>query len=123
MTKLEEVLEQRGSRYGDFKDNAELAQKLLRIVQQSPGAKRLTPVHTEAIHMIFHKISRMVNGDPWYNDNMVDVAGYAKLLEGFINAHNENNASYEKAMDNLVHPPKLAPDSHVYSPVMLEGGE
>jgi len=104
--KIEKVLEQRGSRYGDFKDNAELAQALLKKTLDAPGAKRLTPVHIEAVHMIFHKISRMVNGDIWYDDNMTDVEGYASLLKGFQIAHNEANE-----------------EVNIFSPQMIEGGE
>ena len=34
----------------------------------------------EALFMIAHKIGRIVNGDPWYADSWVDIAGYAKLV-------------------------------------------
>lgn len=30
--------------------------------------------------MIFHKIARILNGDPNYADSWVDIAGYAKLV-------------------------------------------
>lgn len=34
----------------------------------------------EALFMIAHKIGRIVNGDPWYADSWIDIAGYAKLV-------------------------------------------
>ncbi len=30
--------------------------------------------------MIFHKIARIINGDPNYADSWVDIAGYATLV-------------------------------------------
>ena len=42
----------------------------------------------EAIDMIFSKLARILNGDPNYADNWIDIAGYATLvadrLEGKI---------------------------------------
>jgi len=34
----------------------------------------------EAVEMIAHKLGRIVNGDPHYDDSWVDIAGYAKLV-------------------------------------------
>jgi hypothetical protein len=34
----------------------------------------------EAMDMIFHKIGRILNGDPNYADSWIDIAGYAKLV-------------------------------------------
>jgi hypothetical protein len=34
----------------------------------------------EALEMIAHKIARILNGDPNYSDNWIDVAGYATLV-------------------------------------------
>jgi hypothetical protein len=40
--------------------------------------------------MIMHKVARILNGDPNYADNWIDIAGYATLvadrLEGDIGA-------------------------------------
>lgn len=75
------ILEERGSRYGEYKDNAEVAQSLKRILRhamQSNG-RQFTEVHLESLSMISHKLSRIVNGDPNYADSWVDIAGYAKL--------------------------------------------
>ena len=37
-------------------------------------------VHREALEMIVHKIARIVNGDPNYIDNWIDICGYSKLV-------------------------------------------
>jgi hypothetical protein len=34
----------------------------------------------ESIHMIQHKIARIICGDPWEKDHWVDVMGYAALV-------------------------------------------
>jgi len=82
-----DTVEQRGSRYGSMEDNAILTQALMDCVLLKANAG-LSPVHLECLHMIFHKISRMVIGDPMYADNAHDIAGYATLLEQFINEQN-----------------------------------
>jgi hypothetical protein len=35
---------------------------------------------SEALEMICVKMARIMNGDPLYRDNWVDIAGYAKLV-------------------------------------------
>jgi hypothetical protein len=80
---IQETLNTRCSTYGSFDINAELTQSLMAYIPMT-----LSNVHLEAIHMIFHKISRMVNGDQWHLDNAHDIAGYATLLEDYIRLHN-----------------------------------
>ncbi len=82
---IKDTLTQRGNRYGSFEDNAELTQSLMELVESK---RKLPHTHKEAIHMIFHKISRIVCGDLWYADNAHDIAGYATLLEEHINQFN-----------------------------------
>jgi hypothetical protein len=86
------TLEQRGGRYGTFEANAKITQLLMRVLSTGTNFELLSDVHKEAYHMILHKIGRSVNGDPWYDDNMHDVIGYANLLEDFIKEHNANQS-------------------------------
>jgi hypothetical protein len=81
---IEKTLIIRGSRYGTFEDNADITQALMAIIEESPKAHELTNLHKECLHMIFHKISRMVCGDPMYVDNVHDIGGYAKGLEDYL---------------------------------------
>lgn len=78
---VEVTLAERGSRYGDFSDNAELSQCLEQACKNHAGYGNLTTLHREALKFIFQKISRIVNGDPNYADNWHDIQGYAKLVE------------------------------------------
>lgn len=76
----EEVLKERGNKYGSFEGNAYTTQNMFQIALYGENADKLTHSHKEAIHMILHKISRIVNGDPNYDDNWVDISGYAMLV-------------------------------------------
>jgi Domain of unknown function (DUF6378) len=78
------VLAQRGSQYGAFETQAMLAQFLKDNVRQHLGGYNwndMSCMQREAIDMILHKVSRIVNGDPNYKDSWTDIIGYAKLIE------------------------------------------
>lgn len=77
------TLSERGSRYGKFKDHAEVTQTLKAIIKSKMGSKwdhELNDDQREALEMIAHKLGRIINGDPNYADSWVDIAGYAMLV-------------------------------------------
>ena len=88
---LENTLAERGSRYGDFTDHAELAQELQNVMRgfRKPGPQgqivnpwaKLDSVKRQALTVIADKIARILSGDPNYTDNWHDIQGYAKLAE------------------------------------------
>lgn len=84
------ILNERGKRYGTFEGHAEIAQfyKTGLMGFLDSRNKFLANDQQEALDMIFHKIARIINGDPDYADSWIDIAGYAKLvadrLEGKI---------------------------------------
>lgn len=73
------VLAERGAAYGDFTDQAALSRVLKYHVMEHDGYGRLSMVQREALDMILHKISRIVNGDPNILDHWVDISGYSML--------------------------------------------
>ena len=79
---LSQLLDQRGNRYGTFKGHAEITQDLKSLIrgELAKRNKHLAPDQLEALDMICHKIGRIVNGDPDYDDSWVDIAGYAQLV-------------------------------------------
>jgi hypothetical protein len=84
---IEETLAQRGERYGEFAQHAELSQALhqtiLRHYYKTHGGTEATPLPpymVEALQMISHKLARIANGDPFYDDSWKDIAGYAELV-------------------------------------------
>lgn len=81
-TSTEDLLIERGNRYGKFKDHAAITQALKQQIRQALAARvyTLADDQQEALEMICHKIGRIVNGDPNYVDSWADIAGYAKLV-------------------------------------------
>lgn len=78
MADIAEILTERGNRYGPFAGHANVTMSLKRIIYQHE--RKLADDQIEALHMIAHKIGRILNGDPNYADSWADIAGYAKLV-------------------------------------------
>ena len=81
MSDIEETLKERGSRYGDFKYHGKLSQELKECMKSGLSWSKLDPDQKEALEMIQHKVARILNGDPNYDDSWRDIAGYATLIE------------------------------------------
>jgi hypothetical protein len=94
---IEETLKERGARYGRFMDHATITQNLKSVAldfvnsrQAFAGHKHPLPPYMdddqrEALDMIFHKIGRILAGDPDYADSWHDIAGYAQLVADRLN--------------------------------------
>lgn len=76
---LDQVLQERSDRYGRFIDRAAITQSI-KHAMASPGWYDLACDQKEALETIATKIARILNGDPDYIDNWVDIAGYAMLV-------------------------------------------
>ena len=77
------MLAERGSRYGAFKTHAEHTQAIKRLLIKLMGKAKwdaLADDQREALEMIAHKLGRITNGDPNYDDSWRDIAGYADLV-------------------------------------------
>lgn len=77
---LATVLSERGSRYGTLMSNATISQNLKEILHNSTNWEAMPPDMKEALHMIVHKISRIVEGDFNYDDSWIDISGYSTLI-------------------------------------------
>lgn len=77
---IQNTLQQRGERYGDFSSVAEITYQLQEVLKRSQ-ASVMTSSQIIALDMICNKMARIVNGDPSYIDNWHDIAGYATLVE------------------------------------------
>lgn len=80
MADINDTLKERGNRYGDFTGHAVITQNLKRVMVDTSGWRKLTDDKKESLEMIAHKIGRILNGDPDYDDSWVDIAGYAQLI-------------------------------------------
>lgn len=83
---LERTLEERRKKYGCYSDICNTAQsfkytadniihtRIARDYTSYPSYMR------EGLDMIFHKLARILHGDPAYKDNWTDIIGYSKLV-------------------------------------------
>ena len=78
---IEDILKKRGNNYGTFEDNASTTQAIKEVMQNSKYWAGMSDSKKEALEMVAHKISRIINGNPDYVDSWVDIQGYAKLGE------------------------------------------
>lgn len=84
---VDSILDERGKRYGSFMGHATVSQDIQAIIREGfynnvnvDSIDDIDEDMAEALFMIAHKIGRIVNGDPWYADSWIDIAGYAKLV-------------------------------------------
>lgn len=82
---IESLVTERGNRYGKFADGAKIMRSLKAVMHNTDGWSRLTDSQREALDMIQHKTGRILNGDPAYDDNWKDIAGYSKLIADELN--------------------------------------
>lgn len=78
---IEQTLEERGKRYGEFHEHARICQRIKEAMAMEKGWERLQPDMKQALEVIADKIARILNGDPYYVDNWHDISGYATLVE------------------------------------------
>jgi hypothetical protein len=83
MDQIKAVLNERGNRYGDFIDHAGICQAIKDAMAKTSGSKweHLPPVQKQALDVIADKIARILSGDPLYDDNWIDIQGYARLVQ------------------------------------------
>ena len=79
-TDIKAMLAGREARYGSFEGHARISQDLKEVMHERSGWDRLKPDQREALEMVQHKVARILNGDPTYADNWIDIAGYATLV-------------------------------------------
>lgn len=79
---VEEILLERRKTHGDYTHQADVCQRLKRIIHSNTGLNKnpLTATQLDALEMIAMKMSRIVTGDPNHKDSWVDIAGYATLV-------------------------------------------
>ena len=73
---LDIILKTRSNSHGPFHKQARISQTLKETLVDVD----LTSYQREALEMIFHKISRVLAGNPDFSDHWVDIAGYATLV-------------------------------------------
>lgn len=79
-TNIQDILAQRGGRYGTMMSNGKTAQALKATLREGGNYDLLADDQKECLEMLAHKMSRIVNGDPNYSDSWIDLCGYAQLI-------------------------------------------
>lgn len=77
---VDNMLSERGKRYGRFSGHALVSQEIKSVLGRSASFSEMNASQLEAMSMIVHKIARIANGDPNYIDSWADIAGYAQLI-------------------------------------------
>lgn len=93
---INEILEEREARYGDFRDVAKISQNIMDNLRSGASFYELDYDQLEALAMISNKLARVVNGDVTYEDSWRDIAGYATLVADRLLL--ENSLSTEKGL-------------------------
>ena len=77
---VEKLLESRGGTYGKYTSVSQISQDLKKVMRESPNYSTMPAPLQESLDMIANKISRILNGDPLYEDSWRDISGYATLV-------------------------------------------
>lgn len=93
---IDKMLVERGTRYGKFEEHARITQAIKAAMADSPNWATLPQHMKESLEMNAHKIGRILNGDPYYDDSWQDMIGYTKLVLDKIHADSAAKTS-EKA--------------------------
>jgi hypothetical protein len=73
------LLVEREKTHGSFEVHARITQGLKEEMEDEPTFEKLSDRHKESLHMIVHKIGRILAGNSNFKDHWDDIAGYAKL--------------------------------------------
>lgn len=98
MPEINDILKERGSRYGDYRVQAQTAQRIRDAFEASPNWEILPDYMKEGLSLITTKFSRMLTGDMLYLDNVVDLIGYLTLMKTEMEKDHE---TYEKHMADV----------------------
>lgn len=78
---IDDTLETRGTRYGEYIDLATISQGMKDILTTGASYQLCDADMRESLAMICQKMARIVNGDPFYRDSWHDIVGYARLID------------------------------------------
>lgn len=109
MSNIDDTLRERGTRYGDFRNHADISQEIQNAVAKGFMLRGdgitlndVPAYQLEALTMIAHKIGRIVNGDLTYDDSWRDIAGYATLVVNELEKENATTSVQENTEQTSV---------------------
>lgn len=78
------LLGERESTHGRYIEQATTGEALRGIMQDARNWHVMSPVQRDALMMISVKISRILNGKHKHPDTWKDIAGYATLVQDYL---------------------------------------
>jgi hypothetical protein len=79
-SEIDQILVERKSTHGEYAEHARCTQAILRVLEQERNWVELPDIMRESLHMIAHKMGRILVGNPFKHDHWDDIAGYARLV-------------------------------------------
>lgn len=116
MTNIDNILSERRKTHGDYTEHAACTQAILQILQSHRNWSKLADDQRETLHMIAHKMGRIVTGDPNVNDHWDDIAGYAKLSSERVSARLDPDTETRAMRTHALR--SEYPGGHGYNPAM-----
>ena len=83
---IDQILEERGTRYGEFTGVSLVAQNIKAAMRHSANWAKLPADARESLEMVANKLGRILNGDCLYVDSWRDAEGYLKLVADRLEA-------------------------------------
>ena len=81
---VENILVERRKSHGNYVLGTAFTQCVMDRVMVTTNWDALEPFQKETVHMIVHKIQRILEGDPDNPEHWDDIAGYAKLVSKIL---------------------------------------
>lgn len=86
MATINETLKQRGNVHGNYPTSAVFKDRVLSLCTELPNWKKLGAPGRETVRMIVEKLGRIMLGDCEFIDHWHDIAGYATLMEQWLDS-------------------------------------
>jgi hypothetical protein len=115
MSEIQKTLAERKQKYGDFRGHAELSVMFKDIMRTGSSWEMMPPYMQEALDMVQHKIARILNGDPMYDDSWVDIIGYTQLALDRLR-QDTLTREIEKAFDEAIPVGRMDPIIEAITP-------
>lgn len=112
MSDIHSVLNERKTTHGEYTEHARCTQRIMDAMMVERNWAELDPIQKESLHMIAHKIGRIMVGNPNHEDHYTDIIGYTQLvldrLPGLASAYKPG------CPDGMDNPRGFDPERDVY---------
>lgn len=130
--KMNQLLKDRESNYGNYHTLANLSQTLNKIINQhytavhsveGQPAPQLPNFMAESVQMICQKIARIANGNIQHIDSWEDIAGYALRVVEILQEHERAQVEAAKAAEARRQAEEQATNDGIEDAVIVETKE